>query len=50
MPFSILELAWAVTLGASQDITTIDTLVERVDQQRLINFINLFIASVDLVT
>ncbi|KAL6236320.1 hypothetical protein BDW75DRAFT_207238 [Aspergillus navahoensis] len=46
-PFSILELAWAVTLGVSQDISTIDALSERVDHQRLLDLINPFIASVD---
>jgi hypothetical protein len=46
-PLSILELTWAVTLGTSQDITTIDILSERVDHQRLISLINPFIASID---
>ncbi|KAL4920386.1 hypothetical protein BDW62DRAFT_16755 [Aspergillus aurantiobrunneus] len=46
-PFSILELAWAVTLGVSQDITTIGALSECADHQRVIDLINPFIASVD---
>ncbi|KAL4936888.1 hypothetical protein BDV06DRAFT_204043 [Aspergillus oleicola] len=46
-PFSILELAWAVTLGVSEDIKTIDALSERVDHQRVISLISPFIASVD---
>ncbi|KAL2812448.1 hypothetical protein BDW59DRAFT_155281 [Aspergillus cavernicola] len=46
-PLSILELAWAVALGVSQDVTTIDALAERVDHQRVMSLIHPFIAGVD---
>lgn len=43
-PLSILELAWAVALGVTQDITTIDALAELVDHQRVMGLISPFIA------
>ncbi|KAJ9269456.1 hypothetical protein DTO212C5_4519 [Paecilomyces variotii] len=46
-PLSILELAWAATLGAAPRTTTIDTLTELVDHQRVMSLIHPFIARVD---
>lgn len=46
-PLSILELAWAVTLGATQHITTVGALAELADPQRVIGFIHPFIAQVN---
>ncbi|KAF7591584.1 hypothetical protein BBP40_001332 [Aspergillus hancockii] len=45
--FSILELAWAVTLGVTPYVTTIDALARLVDHQRVISLIQPFIARVD---
>jgi hypothetical protein len=46
-PFSILGLAWAVTLGAARRVTTVDDLAKLVDHQRVMSLIHPFIARVD---
>ncbi|OKL57502.1 hypothetical protein UA08_06898 [Talaromyces atroroseus] len=46
-PLSILELAWAVALGVTQNITTVIALDNLVDYQRVMGLIYPFIASVD---
>lgn len=46
-PFSILELAWAVTLGVA-NVTTVDALAGLVDHQRIMSLIHPFITRVDL--
>lgn len=43
----ILELAWAVTLGTTQRVTTIDALGRLVDHQRVMALIHPFVAHVD---
>ncbi|KAB8213009.1 NACHT domain protein [Aspergillus novoparasiticus] len=45
-PFSILELAWAVTLGVAH-VTTVDALAGLVDHQRIMSLIHPFVARVD---
>ncbi|TPX14511.1 uncharacterized protein E0L32_005475 [Thyridium curvatum] len=47
-PLSILELAWAVALGASHDTaSTVDALADLVDHQRIMSLIQPFVAHVD---
>jgi hypothetical protein len=46
-PFSILELAWAVTLDFTR-VTTVNDLACLVDHQRIMSLIHPFIACVDL--
>jgi hypothetical protein len=46
-PFSILKLAWAVTLDFTH-VTTVNDLACLVDHQRIISLIHLFIAHIDL--
>lgn len=46
-PFSILELAWAVTLGTARHATTVEALAKLVDHQRVMSLIHPFIARVD---
>jgi hypothetical protein len=47
-PLNILELAWAVALGAAQDgVTTVATLTNLVDHQRAMSLIQPFVAHVD---
>lgn len=46
-PFSILELAWAVTLDFTR-VTTVNDLACLVDHQRIMSLIHPFIAHVDL--
>jgi hypothetical protein len=47
-PLSILELAWAVALGAAQKrVTTVAALAELVDPQRVMSLIQPFVAHVD---
>lgn len=46
-PLSILELAWAVTFGATQHVTSVDALAKLVDPQRIMSLIHPFIACVD---
>lgn len=46
-PLSILELAWAVTLGTAQHVTTMGALAKLVDHQRVMSLIHPFIARVD---
>ena len=47
-PLSILELAWAVMLGAAQKrVTTMAALAELVDPQRVMSLIQPFVAHVD---
>ncbi len=47
-PLSILELAWAVALGAAQKrVTTVAALAKLVDHQRVMSLIQPFVAHVD---
>lgn len=47
-PLSILELAWAVALGAARkEVTTVAALAKLVDHQRLLSFIHPFITRID---
>ncbi|RAO65428.1 uncharacterized protein BHQ10_001440 [Talaromyces amestolkiae] len=46
-PLSIVELAWAVTLGVSHGITNVTALTEEVDHQRLMSLIDPFISRTD---
>jgi hypothetical protein len=46
-PLSILELAWAVTLGAADQITTVGALGKLVDHRRIMSLIHPFISRVD---
>jgi ankyrin repeat protein len=47
-PLSILELAWAVALGAAQEgVLTVDALAKRVDYQSVMSLIQPFVAHVD---
>ncbi|KAG9231371.1 hypothetical protein BJ875DRAFT_506721 [Amylocarpus encephaloides] len=47
-PLSILELAWAVALGAAQKrVTTVTALAKLVDPQRVMSLIQPFVAHVD---
>lgn len=47
-PLSILELAWAVTLGtAQQEVATVAALGDLVDHQRVMSLVHPFIARVD---
>lgn len=46
-PLSMLELAWAVALGTTGDLTTVHALVQVVDHQRIMSLIYPFIARVD---
>ena len=47
-PLSILELAWAVALGSAQKkVTTIATLAELVNPQRVIGLIQPFVTHID---
>lgn len=46
-PLSIVELAWAVTLGVGHDITNVTILTEEVDHQRLMSLISPFISRID---
>jgi NACHT domain len=47
-PLSILELAWAVALGATQKrVTTVAALAKLVDHQRVMSLIQPFVAHVD---
>ena len=46
-PLSILELAWAVALGTSHHVTTVDALSKLVDHERLMSLILPFISRVD---
>lgn len=46
-PLSILELAWAVALGAAKNVTTINDLAQLVDHQRVMDLIHPFITQVD---
>ncbi|KAH8695691.1 hypothetical protein BGW36DRAFT_429550 [Talaromyces proteolyticus] len=46
-PLSILELAWAVALGAAQHVSTVAALDRLVDHQRVMSFIHPFIAPID---
>ncbi|OJJ79437.1 uncharacterized protein ASPGLDRAFT_77654 [Aspergillus glaucus CBS 516.65] len=46
-PLSILELAWAVALGAAKHVTTIDDLAQLVDHQRFMSLIHPFITQVN---
>ncbi|KAI2924476.1 hypothetical protein CBS147371_938 [Aspergillus niger] len=46
-PLSLLELAWAATLGLAH-VTTVDALASLVDHERIISLIHPFIARVDM--
>ncbi|RYO93538.1 hypothetical protein DL763_004334 [Monosporascus cannonballus] len=47
-PLSILELAWAATLGAAQkEVTTVAALANLVDYQRVMSLIHPFITRID---
>ncbi|GKZ25938.1 hypothetical protein AbraIFM66951_002452 [Aspergillus brasiliensis] len=46
-PLSLLELAWAATLGVAH-VTTVDALASLVDYERIISLIYPFIARVDM--
>ena len=47
-PLSMLELAWAVVLGAAQKgVTTIAALTKLVDHQKVIRLIQPFVTHVD---
>lgn len=46
-PLSLLELAWAATLGVTH-VTTVDALASLVDHERIISLIHPFIARVDM--
>ncbi|XRM48711.1 hypothetical protein ABZX51_011625 [Aspergillus tubingensis] len=46
-PLSLLELAWAATLGLAH-VTTVDALASLVDHERIISLIYPFIARVDM--
>lgn len=46
-PLSILELAWAVALGTTQDVTTVHALAQLVDYQTIMSLIYPFISRVD---
>ncbi|RYP45020.1 hypothetical protein DL768_008585 [Monosporascus sp. mg162] len=47
-PLSILELAWAATLGAAQqEVTTVAALAKLVDSQRVISLIHPFITRIN---
>lgn len=46
-PLSILELAWAVALGTTRDLTAVHALAQVVDHQRIMSLIRPFIARVD---
>ncbi|ERS96506.1 hypothetical protein HMPREF1624_07422 [Sporothrix schenckii ATCC 58251] len=47
-PLSVLELAWAVAMGVSQEgLTTVAALSQQVDHQRILGLIQPFISHVD---
>ncbi|KAK1139007.1 hypothetical protein N8T08_001586 [Aspergillus melleus] len=46
-PLSILELTWAVTLGANQHLSTVNALAKLVDCQRVMSLIHPFVTRVD---
>lgn len=46
-PLSILELAWAATLGAAKHVTNMNDLAQLVDHQRVMSLIHPFITRVD---